>query len=65
MQSHTPTVHCDGDEGSCGSWDVDYFEATASTVGGVRITSERRAPGWLTVRDEDFCPEHAPKTAGI
>lgn len=58
MRGTTPTVHCDAEDGLCGSWDVDYYEATASTVNGVRITETERAPGWVN-GDEDYCPEHA------
>lgn len=52
-----PTLHCD-DEG-CDAWEIDEYEICADSVNGIRITSTRRAVGWLTVNDEDFCPEHA------
>lgn len=54
MRGSTPTLHCDG----CGDvWDVDYYEATASTVNGVKITATERAPGWtVTAAGEDHCP---------
>lgn len=58
MQGKTPTIHCDADDG-CGAWDVDYYAATASTVGGVQITATERAPGWLSDGLYDYCPEHA------
>jgi hypothetical protein len=59
MRSHTPTLHCDADDGDCGTWDVDYWATDASSVNGVRITAESRSPGWLTTDEADLCPEHA------
>jgi hypothetical protein len=59
MRGSTPTLHCDAEDGFCGSWDVDYYEATTSTVGGVRITEDRRAPGWVNTPESDLCPQHA------
>jgi len=61
VRSKTPTLHCDAEDGCCGNWDVDYYGATASTVGGVQITRTARAPGWHTTDDEDLCPDHATK----
>lgn len=63
MRGQTPTIHCDGDDrlGPCGAWDVDYYAASVTSVGGVRVTATQRAPGWLTTpEDEDFCPDHIP-----
>lgn len=57
MRSHTPTLHCDADL-DCPEWSVDYYEITASTVDGVRITTTERAPGWLSTDGTDLCPEH-------
>lgn len=59
MRGNTPTIHCDAEDGLCGNWDVDYYEATASAVGGVRITETRRAPGWSNTDTGDFCTIHA------
>lgn len=59
MRARTLTVHCDADDGYCGNWDVDYYEATASSVDGVRVTKDQRAPGWRCTDDEDLCPKHA------
>lgn len=59
MRGSTPTLHCDANEGFCGTWDVDYYEATASTVNGVKITDKKRAPGWVSTKTSDYCPEHA------
>ena len=59
MRFHVPTIHCDGDEGSCDAWAVDNYEGTASTVDGVRITRQVRAPGWVSTEATDLCPEHA------
>lgn len=63
MRGRTPTLHCDADYGECGAWDVDYYEANTSTVNGVRITATTRAPGWVSTKLEDFCPEHNPPGA--
>ena len=60
MRGSTQIIICDAEDGFCGSWDVDHYETGASTVGGVRITSEERSPGWRTGDgDVDLCPEHA------
>lgn len=59
MRGQTPTLHCDAEDGFCGAWDVDDYEATASSVDGVAITSTERAPGWRCTDDEDLCPDHA------
>ena len=58
-RSETPTLHCDGDDGWCGNWDVDDYENGASSVNDVRVTKDQRAPGWRCTDDEDLCPEHA------
>lgn len=59
MRSREAVVHCDHMDGECGEWSFDYYEQTASTVGGVRITRAERAPGWRSTNLEDFCPRHA------
>jgi hypothetical protein len=59
VRGSTPTIHCDAEDGFCGAWDVDNYEATAYSVGGVRITQEQRAPGWVSTNLNDYCPEHA------
>jgi hypothetical protein len=61
MRGQTPTIHCDAEDGLCGNWDVDNYETTASTVNGVRITAQERAPGWKNSDDEDLCPQHVPE----
>jgi hypothetical protein len=58
MRADTPLLYCDGDDGDCGAWDLDYYAQTATTVGDVRITLEERAPGWTSKGDSDYCPEH-------
>lgn len=64
MRGRTPTLHCDAEDGFCGMWDVDYYEATASSVGGVKITADHRAPGWVATDDDrDLCPAHASTEA--
>lgn len=62
MRGTTPTLHCDAEDGDCGSWDVDYYAATVSKVNDVVITDTERAPGWVSDRMNDYCSEHA--TAG-
>lgn len=57
-QSQAPTISCDGDDGLCGVWDLDHYELCTSKVDGVQITKTQRSPGWLSVGDEDYCPEH-------
>lgn len=59
MRGRTPTLHCDAEDGLCGTWDVDYYEETVSTVNGVQVTEEQRAPGWHNTKLTDLCPEHA------
>lgn len=59
-RDHMPIISCDGDDGSCGRIETDYYESCASSVDGVRITSTQRAPGWSSTGDEDFCPDHTP-----
>lgn len=59
MRGSTPTLYCDGEDGDCGAWSVDYCEATASTVDGVRITERQRAPRWTSTSDKDLCPDHS------
>lgn len=61
MRGRTPTLHCDGDEGMCGDWDVDDYAQTVDSVNGIRITQSHRALGWFsTDMDEDYCPKHTP-----
>lgn len=62
MRGTTPTLHCDGDDGFCGAWDVDYYAATVSAIDGVPVTEEHRAPGWVSTNLDDFCAEHAALT---
>jgi hypothetical protein len=59
MRGSTPTIHCDADDGMCGAWDVDNYAATVASINGVRVTQEQRAPGWISTKMDDFCPEHA------
>ena len=61
MKGTAPIITCDAEDGFCGNWDVDHWETSASTVGGVRITCEERSPGWHCTDDADLCPEHAPE----
>lgn len=60
MRGTTPILTCDGEDGSCGTWVADHYETGASSVAGVRVTREQRAPGWLNRDDEDLCPAHRP-----
>ena len=59
MRSTTPTIHCDAEDGDCGSWDMDYYAIDCSAVDGVRITLTTRAPGWTSTDDSDHCPTHS------
>ena len=61
-QAKRSVLMCDAEDGDCGAWEVDYYAETASTVDGIPITHEHRAPGWTSTRLEDFCPEHSPAT---
>ena len=59
MRGRTPTLHCDGEGGDCGNWDVDNYTATVSAIDGVPVTRKHRAPGWVSNDDDhDYCPEH-------
>ena len=58
MRATTPTLHCDAEDGFCGTWDVDYYAATANSVNGVPITEQERAPGWRSTDTADYCPDH-------
>lgn len=53
-------LYCDAEDGFCGAWDLDYYEATVSSVNDVPVTAEQRAPGWTSTNLDDFCPEHKP-----
>lgn len=64
MRGRTPTIHCDAEDGSCGAWDVDYYTAAVDSVDGVKVTRERRAPGWLSTDEDDFCSDHHPSLDG-
>jgi hypothetical protein len=59
MRGTVPTIQCDAEDGFCGAWDVDHYETGASSVDGVRMTTEQRSPGWVSTKDTDHCPEHA------
>lgn len=59
-RDHMPIISCDGDDGYCGAVETDYYDQCASAVDGMAITASRRAPGWASSGDEDYCPEHAP-----
>ena len=61
MKSREPIISCDGDDGECGIWAMDYYARDVSTVNGVRMTRVERAPGWVSIDDDDFCPEHGPR----
>lgn len=56
-RSSMPTLHCDYD-GLCDEWSIDYYEVLARSVGDTMITRSERAPGWLSDRLYDYCPEH-------
>lgn len=60
MRFRRPVVMCDAEDSECGAWDVDNYTETADSVGGVKITNEAPAPGWVSDPDADldYCPEH-------
>lgn len=63
MRGKTPTLHCDGDGGDCGTWDVDLYACDASSTSGLvdgkwvttKITAAERAPGWICSDEGDYC----------
>lgn len=59
MRGRTPTLHCDAEDGLCGTWDVDNYAADVSAVNGVRVSPIERAPGWRSTDLLDYCPDHA------
>ena len=59
-----PEIRCDYGEGECDETTPDYYEGTADSVDGVKITISKRAPGWFSTLDADYCPEHLPWLAG-
>lgn len=58
MRAKVSAIFCDGDDGGCGTWTSDYYEECADTVGGVKITKDKPAPGWTVIGHSDYCPEH-------
>lgn len=58
-RGRTPTLHCDGEDGDCGAWEVDYWGADVSSVNGIRVTRDNRAPGWVSTDSGDWCAEHS------
>lgn len=61
MRASTPTLHCDAEDGFCGTWETDYYGTDTTAVNGVQITRMKRAPGWSNTEAEDYCPDHATK----
>lgn len=62
MRDRTPTIHCDAEDGLCGSWDIDYWAIDTTSVNGVRVTESERAPGWRNTITTDYCPEHVSES---
>ena len=58
-KASVPTIHCDSEYG-CDAWELDNYEMTVSSINGVRVSQERRAPGWFSTLSEDYCPKHLP-----
>ena len=56
-RGQTSVVNCDGDDGFCGTWDLNYYEQGASSVDGIRVTNDAPAPGWTTRNGLDLCPD--------
>lgn len=62
MRASEALIFCDGDDGDCGAWELDYYAQNASAVNGTPITLTERAPGWTTTADDaDYCPDHKPQ----
>lgn len=55
-----PIVSCDHEDG-CDTWTVDYWEMTAETVNGIRVTPTPIGWSGRIGTDEHFCPEHSPE----
>lgn len=64
MRGTAPILTCDAVDGFCGEWEIDHYETGASSIGGVRLTSIERAPGWTSTEDGDFCRHHTPTPPG-
>lgn len=54
-----PEMSCDDDHG-CDATTPDFYECTADSVDGIKITATQRAPGWFSTLDADYCPQHLP-----
>lgn len=56
-----PVIYCDGYDGDCGEWTQDFYAQSVSRVGGVEITRDAPAPGWVYLSengwDTDLCPD--------
>ena len=61
MRGTVPTINCDGEDGYCGAWDIDNYEASVTAVSDHRITYYERAPGWFSNHVYDYCPTHRPE----
>ena len=62
MRGRTQLLHCDAEDGECGAWSIDFYEATVSKIDGKPVTRTERAPGWLSDDESDYCPDHAVTT---
>lgn len=58
MKATIPVIYCDAEDGTCGEWTTDYYEAGAFAVNGVRTTP--MPEGWAATPnpDEHLCPKH-------
>lgn len=56
-----PIIQCDGDDGFCLAWSIDYYTQGANRACGVKITHTHPAPYWAAgPGDEHYCPTHNP-----
>ena len=58
-----PEIRCDHDS-DCDTTTPDFYEQAASSVNGVNVTISKRAPGWFSTINADYCPEHLPWLVG-
>ena len=55
-----PIIQCDGDDGFCLAWSIDYYTQGADRASGVKITRTHPAPYWVAGSDDEhYCPTHS------
>lgn len=54
-----PIIQCDGRDGRCPAWSIDYYAQRMYTISGIKITRTHPAPYWVAeADDEHYCPIH-------